>query len=790
MVSLVLLVGLLLDPLAPPPPVQAPTPQASPSQAPPNQAAPGGIVDGKGGPSFVVPRIDEVVSIDGRLDEPAWSRAVRLGGFSEYQPVDSRPATERTEVLVWYSPKALHIGIVAFDSEPGSVRANVSDRDNIANDDWVRIFLDTFNDRRRAFLFGVNPLGVQEDGVHTEGAFTAGYMHGPGAAGMMSGTVDLSPDYQFDSKGRLTPEGYTVEVRIPFKSLRYPSGGPMTWGINVARKTQRAGRQETWTDAKRIASFLAQGGTMEGLYDLQRGTVTEVQPFITASNEGALGAGGRFARGRTAFGPGANVRLGFTNVSLDATANPDFSQVESDAAQVTVNERFALYYDEKRPFFLEGIELFATPGRLVYTRRIANPAAGAKVTGKLGRTGVALLAAADDTGDGHAWVTVGRVRRDIGTDSLAGVTFTDRSGPSGYNRVLAADARIVFKKLYYLLGQAGGSWTESGGVTRSAPMWTAEFDRTARQWGFNYKLLGYGTSFETQTGYVPRSNIVEVRATNRLSAYGSQGALLQNVSVFFGPDRIWLYRDFLKTRPLEGTDSLNLSATLRGGWNLGAWMSRTFAHFEPEMYASYAVSGPGGSVRPFVVPDGVTNWGGMYTLTTPVFRFLNVSLAAGHAGTPIYAEASDGTQTSASAMLGLRPTASIRIEGSLAVRRITRDWDGSEYAQSTIPRLKLEYQPRRSLFFRVVTEYEHARRSALQDPFTHAPICIGGAPAGRTSSKGLRTDWLVSFEPTPGTVAFFGYGSSLAKDPTLYNAPGYRRTTDGFFVKLAYMLRR
>ncbi|HOG30152.1 MAG TPA: hypothetical protein PLT35_12810, partial [Vicinamibacterales bacterium] len=156
MVSLVLLVGLLLDPLAPPPPVQAPTPQASPSQAPPNQAAPGGIVDGKGGPSFVVPRIDEVVSIDGRLDEPAWSRAVRLGGFSEYQPVDSRPATERTEVLVWYSPKALHIGIVAFDSEPGSVRANVSDRDNIANDDWVRIFLDTFNDRRRAFLFGVN----------------------------------------------------------------------------------------------------------------------------------------------------------------------------------------------------------------------------------------------------------------------------------------------------------------------------------------------------------------------------------------------------------------------------------------------------------------------------------------------------------------------------------------------------------------------------------------------------------------------------------------------------------
>jgi len=815
MVSVVLLLGLLQTPQVPPFPVSLQQARAAgPAQigsveaeghagearaaeagqatqvAQANQAAPGGVVDGRGAPSFTVPRIDAQVTVDGRLDEPAWSKAARLGGFSEYQPVDSRPATERTEVLIWYSPRALHIGIVAFDSDPGSVRANVSDRDNIANDDWVRIFLDTFNDRRRAFLFGVNPFGVQEDGVHTEGAFTAGYMHGSGATGMMSGTVDLSPDYQFDSKGRLTGDGYTVEVRIPFKSLRYPSGGPMTWGINVARKTQRAGRQETWTDAKRVASFLAQSGTMEGLHDLQRGTVTEIQPFVTASNDGARQSDGRFARGSTEFGPGANVRLGFTNVSFDATVNPDFSQVESDATQVTVNERFALYYDEKRPFFLEGIELFATPGRLVYTRRIADPAVGAKVTGKFGRTGVALLTAADDTGDGHAWVTVGRVRRDIGTDSLAGVTFTDRSGPDGYNRVVAADARIVFHRLYYVLGQVGGAWTEAGGVTRSAPMWTAEFDRTARQWGFNYKLIGYGTNFETQTGYVPRSNMVEFRASNRLTKYGRQGALLQNLTVFFGPDRIWLYRDFLKTRPLEGTDSLNLSATLRGGWSLGAWMSRTFAHFEPGMYASYTVPGSGVPSRPFVVPDGVTNWGGTYTLTTPVFQRLNASLIVGRAGTPIYAEASDGKQTSVSATLGLRPTASIRVEGSLAARRITRDWDGSEYAQSTIPRLKLEYQPSRSLFFRVITEYEHARRSALQDPFTHAPIYVGGVLDGATSSKGIRTDWLISFEPTPGTVAFFGYGSSFARDPVIHNTPGYRRTSDGFFVKLAYQIRR
>ncbi|HQX81405.1 MAG TPA: DUF5916 domain-containing protein, partial [Vicinamibacterales bacterium] len=308
-------------------------------------------VDGAGSPTFSIPRVEETVVIDGRLDEPAWSKAARLTGFSEYRPVDSQRASERTEVLVWYSPEALHFGIIAHDSDPSSVRATQADRDNLDREDSVRIYLDTFNDRRRAFVFGVNPLGAQEDGVQTEGAFSAGRTFG--------GVVDLSPDYQFDSRGQLTPEGYVVEVRIPFKSLRYPSADQVKWGINVLRKTQRTGREDTWTDAKRVASFLGQTGTMTGLYEMKRGVVTEVQPFVTGATNGTRQADGRFSRSGVDIEPGVNVRLGFTNLSLDATVNPDFSQVESDAAQVTVNERFALFFAEKRPFFLEGIELFA-----------------------------------------------------------------------------------------------------------------------------------------------------------------------------------------------------------------------------------------------------------------------------------------------------------------------------------------------------------------------------------------------------------------------------------------------
>ena len=703
-------------------------------------------VDGAGSPTFSIPRVEETVVIDGRLDEPAWSKAARLTGFSEYRPVDSQRASERTEVLVWYSPEALHFGIIAHDSDPSSVRATQADRDNLDREDSVRIYLDTFNDRRRAFVFGVNPLGAQEDGVQTEGAFSAGRTFG--------GVVDLSPDYQFDSRGQLTPEGYVVEVRIPFKSLRYPSADQVKWGINVLRKTQRTGREDTWTDAKRVASFLGQTGTMTGLYEMKRGVVTEVQPFVTGATNGTRQADGRFSRSGVDIEPGVNVRLGFTNLSLDATVNPDFSQVESDAAQVTVNERFALFFAEKRPFFLEGIELFATPGQLVYTRRIADPIAGAKFTGKVGRTGLAFLSAMDEAGPDWTWVNLARIRRDVGRDSLAGVTYTDRTADGGSNRVLAADARIVFKRLYYVLGQVGGSWTDNGSGAVSAPMWSIEADRTARIWGFHYELGGIGEGFEAASGFVPRNNIVEFQAFNRLSYYGKRGSLVEGITAFAGPTRIWRYADFGKEHAIEGGESLSVTATMRGGWSLSARPARDFVHFDP--------SGQG---------EAVTNFSGTFSVTTPVFEKFNAKVEVRTGGTAIFAESADGRETRVTTSLGLRPTQSARIEASFVTSRIHRALDDTEFARSTIPRLKAEYQPRRSLFFRVIAEYRSEVRAGEQ-------------------FKGLRTDWLLSFEPTPGTVVFLGYGASQERDPNRFGTEALRRTSDGFFVKLAYQFRR
>ncbi|MDQ3083010.1 MAG: carbohydrate binding family 9 domain-containing protein, partial [Gemmatimonadota bacterium] len=286
-----------------------------------------------------IPRADTSITIDGRLDEPIWARAAKLSGFSQYQPVDGRAADDRTEVLVWYSPDAIHFGIRAGESHGKVVRATSANRDNIASEDHVQILLDTENDRQLAFLFGVNALGVQQDG--TRSSQFAGGAGGTSATGggsrninPLDGTVDLNPDYVFDSRGRLVDGGYEVEIRIPFKSLRYQESKVQTWGIHVLRRVQHSGFQDSWAPARRASSnFLAQSGTLEGLHDMRRGLVLEATPTATSRAEGAS----RTAEGheyRSQSEVGADIKWGIRqSLTLNATVNPDFSQVEADVGQ-------------------------------------------------------------------------------------------------------------------------------------------------------------------------------------------------------------------------------------------------------------------------------------------------------------------------------------------------------------------------------------------------------------------------------------------------------------------------
>ncbi len=732
-----------------------------------------------------IPRIeDAVVTIDGRLDEPVWNQAAVLTDFSQYEPVDGRPAAERTEVLVWYAPDAIHFGIRAYDSRPDAIRATVADRDNIDGDDHVILYLDTFNDRRRAFFFAVNPLGIQQDGVRTEGAGSSGSMYG--------GSTDKSPDYWYESSGRITEDGYVVEVRIPFKSLRYPGNGPQEWGFQVERRIQRTGYTDTWTATRRAsASFLAQSGTLHGLHDLERGVVFEAQPFVTGVANGAVNeATGAFERERLDPEAGVNLHVGFTNLSLDATINPDFSQVEADAGQVTINERFALFFAEKRPFFLEGIELFAAPSRLVYTRQIANPIAGGKITGKMGGIGVAHLTALDQAGGEDALFNVTRLRRDFAENSLAGVLYTDRTSLDGddFNRVVAADVRHVFGGMYFAEAQLGGSWTREAGVERSGPLWKVEIDRTGRHWGFNYRLNRVDADFVTRSGFVNRTGIFEASAHNRLSFYGAPGALAESLNLTFRPSRLWADDARAWSDAIEGEENLSASLRLRGGWRVEATARREFWVLDPDDYARYELV-TDDALTPYAPLADVSGPGFSLSASTPTFRTFDASVSMRSGRIAIFDEGSEGSSTSVSADLSLRPNESVRLTFSNTYQHIDRERDGSRFARAIIPRLQAEFQPTRAFFLRAIGEWSSERRDALLDARTGAPLRVDGNLADEAQADALRIDLLASYTPTPGTVAYLGYGSTLGSDDA-FAFDRLERASDGFFIKLAYRFRR
>ncbi|MGH7537673.1 MAG: DUF5916 domain-containing protein [Gemmatimonadales bacterium] len=742
-----------------------------------------------------IPRVEATARVDGALDEPVWSRAARLTGFSQYRPADGRPAEDSTDVLVWYAPDAIYFGIRAFEAHGPVVRATLANRDNIDADDRVQVLLDTYADHRRALLFAVNPLGVQQDGVWSDGVeASAG---GPQAGGRFDATIDLNPDYVFESRGQVSATGYVVEVRIPFKSLRYQSADPQHWSLQIDRVTQHSGYEDTWTPAVRAsASFLIQSGRLVGLTGLHRGLVMDLTPEFTTKVDGKPRAADYLYTAEPDVG--GTLRWGVTeNLSLTATANPDFSQVEADVGQVTANARFPLFFPEKRPFFLDGLEQYDSPNRLIYTRRAAQPLAGVKLTGKVGGTNVAYLAAVDDrdqslTGD-HPVSNVLRVRRDLGASSTTGLVYTDRIDGSAYNRVAGADLRVVWRKIWFSQAQLVGSWTEDAAGARPGTLWDVTlYDRTGRAYGNHAEILGVSPDFVAGSGFVPRTDFVQVSIFNRFSWYGRPGALIEQVSTFLGFTPLWRYDDFLKLRStIEGGFNSFWTANLRGGWGVNASFSDQQQRFDRAAYAGYAIDSAG---APFVTPHGLYHLlGASGGISTPS-RALTAGVNAGYGAAPIFAEAAEGRQLDAQIAITWRPTQALRVEALWTHQRITRARDGSRFAAANIPRLKLEYQLSRAVFFRYVGQYFAQRRDALVDPRTGQPLVLDPAaelrvgPAGASVFNNLRNDVLFSYRPAPGTVLFLGYGASLT-EPDAFRFQGLQRTGDGFFLKASYLLR-
>jgi hypothetical protein len=720
------------------------------------------------------PKMEATVVVDGQLDEAPWANAAILNGFSLYQPFDGRPSPDSTEVRVWYSSDAIHFGIRAY-AEPGTVAATIAERDRIGSDDNIEVHLDTFHERNRAFVFIVNPLGIQADGTKSEGGgFIPGSNVGPGQN-------DLSADFVWDSRGRVTAWGFEVEVRIPFASLRYPSSAVQTWGLQVDRHVQRNGYEETWTPARRAsASFIAQSGMLEGLTGMRHGQVVELNPELTNTTRGTACCAPALDQWSYASQPqiGGNARWAMgSNFVLNGTIKPDFSQVEADATQVAADERFALFYPERRPFFVEGLDQFNVPNQLVYTRTILQPDAAAKLTGKLARADVALLSARDQ----ERFANIVRVRQGIGEQSQAGLLYSSRLGEGRNNHVVGADTKIVFGRIYYASLQAVQSFSSANGVSASGPMWEAVVDATNRGWGFHYNVLGIHRDFRADNGFVPRTGYVKPNAANRFTWYGRPGALAERFNVFLSANGIWRYDDFFRARSvLEDAASAQMQLTLRGGWSVGATPRMASYGFDPSDYGSY-----GGG---FIPSDRITAATSTFSIATPQFRRFNASASTNVGNDVDFLETSRVRRIDYNASLDLRPSDRLRVNATYLSTSFRRRSDDQRSAFSRIPRFKMEYQLARPLFVRVVSQYTATRREALVDPRTGEVIVLGSTPSTPTSSNVLRTDWLLSYRPAPGTVFFIGYGGSMSEeDPLAFQR--LRRISDAFFVKGSYVFR-
>jgi hypothetical protein len=742
--------------------------------------------------SVRAPRIDTTITIDGTLNAPVWRRAAVLTGFSEYAPADQRPAPDSTRVLVWYSRTAIYFGIRAYESH-GVVRATLADRDFISADDNIELHLDTFHEGRKAFVFAVNPLGVQADGIKSEiGGFIPGSNIAPGQ-------IDLTSDFLWDSKGHLTDYGYEVEIRIPFSSIRYPDAREHAWGFQIDRHTQHNGYEETWTPVQKAsASFIAQEGTIAGITNIDHGQVLDINPELTdaiAGNPPAAGPGWSY---NSALQLGGNVRWGIgSNFVLNGTVRPDFSQVEADATQIATDTRFALFYPEKRPFFVEGNELFNVPNTLVYTRRISQPDGAVKLTGKLGDNDIAVLSAIDASSStpngGSPLVDIIRLQRDIAPQSTAGLLYADRIGGGRDNTVGGGDMHLTFDKLYYAQFQAVMSSTTQSGSTAAGPMWEAVVDRTGRAFGFHYNILGVHPNFQDDNGFVSRTGVIQPGIANRYTWYGAPGAWIEKFNAFFRQQGTWNYDDFFAGRNvLEQNYSLQTSTTFRGGWSLNISPSLGSYAFDSSAYTGLRRTSAAGDTTAFVPGGRRVNTLVNISLATPQFPRWAASVGTTVGNDIDFFETSLVHRQDYSAELDLRPSDRLRVSATWLSSIFTRMSDGARNYSTRIPRLKIEYQITRPLFVRVVSQYTASDQLPLVDPATGRVLVVsegsGFVPSARATTNLLRTDFLISYRPNPGTVVFVGYGSSLEEnDPLRFN--GLQRTSDGFFVKLSYLLR-
>lgn len=745
------------------------------------QNAPAPAVPPPGVPFEKIPRVARPPNLQDFLEGRPREAELVITDFRQNQPGDGTPASESTNAYLSYDAKNLYVVFVCRDTD-GQVRAHLSKREDTGQDDAVYLFLDTFRDAHRAYYFVSNPLGIQSDAIYTE---AQGY--------------DISFDTLWYSAGRLTDSGYIVSFAIPFKSLRFPHAPDQTWSVALCRNILRKGEVDCWPYlTQRVEGLTQQFAPVGGLREISPGRNIQLIPYgLLADNRFLDQTGNPTYRNTFEHRAGLDAKFVVRDrLTFDLTLNPDFSQVESDDPQVTVNQRFAVSFPEKRPFFIENAAFFGTPINLFFSRQIADPQFGARITGKMGPWLLGALVIDDrqpgigqppgsiyDTRAGNGVV---RVAREFGKQSHIGALFSSRDFADSNNRVASFDARFKFSPNWALEAQAVHSWTRQNSTI------LCQSDDSHLQGGAYWLNLTYSgrhvvfssdyddktPGFCTEMGFVNR---VDIRQNYSFGGYfwkpkkGRMTAFGPSASELVNWDHTGRLQDWQAVLSFE----VDLTRQTMFAVSRGEAFERVgLAEFRRHSTSVEVQSAP-------------YKWLA-FSAWTKVGTGVNYFPAAALPGLFL------GNTRSANLSLTLRPSARMRFDQTYIFSRLgvreTSPPPGAAPGQNVfnnhILRSKLNFQFTREFSLRVILDYNATIANAgLFDVQTS----LGGSDSGPLiPTKKLTPSVLFTYLLHPGTAIYVGYTDGYGNLPlNAQPAPSSPTTPTGrlFFVKASYLLR-
>jgi len=717
--------------------------------------------------SFRIGAASGPIVIDGRLDDPAWREATRIPLLYEWFPGDNAPPPVDTDCWVTFDPSNFYVGCHALDPHPSQIRAHLANRDDLnrlPSDDHFLLLLDPFNDNRRGFQFRVNAVGVQMDALFA----------------VAEGIEDFSWDAIWESAGRIGDDGYVIELRIPFRSLRFPATrGEQTWGLILERSWPRGARHriQSAPNDRNNTCVLCQANKITGFAGITPGSNVELYPTLTSHRTDVRESfpAGPLASGKLEVEPGLDVRWGVTpNLSLNATANPDFSQVEADSAQLDVNTRFALFFPERRPFFLEGADFFATPIQAVFTRTVADPTGGLKLTGKSGTTGLGVFAAhdrvtnllfpsnqrtADTSLSTNTVSSAFRYRHDLGSASYVGALYTGREsfGDGYFNRVAGADAFLQLSPSNSVKLQALGSQTEYPAPLAQAfgqPLGRfggvgllASYRHETNNWAATVELDELSPDFRADAGFVPRVDLRVADGKLTRTIWGRPGQPFTQLQ--FGvtgnakTDHEWTLTD--------GSAGVN-------AFYLGPAQTSVLL----EGFQDYQLLGP--------VGHNLT-WGRL-TLQTQPTGSAKLALVTR------FGDDVDVANNRTAQTLALTPVVQLYLGRALNLN-VQHDFQrlrfgGERVFTVNLLQTRVLYHLNTRTFVRAIVQWQRVDRN---------PAAYGVPVIAKSNS--VFTQFLFSYKLNPQTVAFLGYSDTdLGSED--FDLTRLSRT---FFVKLGYALR-